>query len=135
MEPDFPHDAPRRAPSASAIPYHRNARAAEAGIRAQRALREVLQQIALIVVLLIALTLIGVVGLRLTAGPALFDCRYLTVISLRTVVYSEVIPPRTAAQAILSSVCWSMERGWRGSTRNFIGFNRDDRRHPRFIFS
>lgn len=83
------------------MPYHHHGYAPEAELRAQRALREVLRQIALIVALLFALTLVGTLGLRLTTGAPLFDCLYLTVITLSTVGYSEVMPLGVAGRAFI----------------------------------
>lgn len=83
------------------MPYHRHLPAPEPGLRAQRALREVLRQTAMIVALLFALTVVGTVGLRATTGAPLFDCLYLTVITLSTVGYSEVIPLGSAGRAFI----------------------------------
>lgn len=83
------------------MPYQRHLPAPEPGLRARRALREVLRQTAMIVALLFALTLVGTVGLRATTGAPLFDCLYLTVITLSTVGYSEVIPLGSAGRAFI----------------------------------
>ena len=45
-----------------------------------------------IVCILVALTLLGVVGFRFTEGWELLDCLYMTVISLTTVGYGEIEP-------------------------------------------
>jgi voltage-gated potassium channel len=50
------------------------------------------------VLILLALTLVGVAGLRLTTGADWFDCLYLSVITLTTVGYGEIIELNSAGR-------------------------------------
>lgn len=51
-----------------------------------------MRQILWIALLLLALTLLGTIGLRLTTDASWFDCLYMAVITLTTVGYGESIP-------------------------------------------
>ena len=59
------------------------------------------RQVAAIALLLLALTLVGVLGLRFTTGAGWFDCLYMAVITLTTVGYAETVPLDTAGRIFI----------------------------------
>lgn len=54
--------------------------------------RTVLRRVAVSLLLLLALTLVGTVGLKLITGARWLDCLYMAVITLTTVGYEESVP-------------------------------------------
>lgn len=62
------------------------------------------RQIAVITLLLSLLTVIGVLGLRVTTGAGWFDCLYMAVITLTTVGYAETVPLGTAGRVFV--ICY-----------------------------
>ncbi len=63
--------------------------------------RTALRRLAVLLTLLLALTLIGTVGLRLITGGRWLDCLYMAVITLTTVGYEESVPLGDAGRVFI----------------------------------